>query len=344
MLNVENLTIQYLYGNTAIKNLSFSCGYGEKIAVFSRSEGGKTSLLKCIAGLIPIKEGRIIIDGKDAAKAPVKARDVQMLYEDGGAMPWKSVKFHLTYPLRLRKVKREERNAIAEAAAKDFNIYPVYGYLTRYLFEDDILRLAFARTAVRKAKVTLIDNPFSRVKSAYRKELFMELLPKIRTLSGAVLFATDSLDEAMTVGDKIIFLHYGLCMQIGTVNELKESPASLEVDKTFNPARARNNTVLQQDENGVYASVFNEKIYVNGIPAEREVIVSYGVALSSDGVDVPPASYRYENGAFTVAFPSGGEITTVPPAGESYNISVAKGNIHFFDALTEKRLTTVIKE
>ena len=74
--NVENITVKYNFGATAIQNLTFSARKGEIFCIFGKSESGKTSLLKGLSGLAPIKDGKITLDGENYSEKSIFEKNV----------------------------------------------------------------------------------------------------------------------------------------------------------------------------------------------------------------------------------------------------------------------------
>lgn len=262
-LSVQSLSVSYFYGASAVKELDLDCTEGEKIAFISADEGGKTTVLKCVAGLTPATSGKILVKGEDITANKTKQRDVCMLFDDGGIMKWSTVRFHLEYPLRLRKVSKTERTEKIKAVAKQFGLTPILTDLGRMVYPDDIVRIGFARAVLRNASVTLIDDVFALLKAQQRKTVFREMLPVIKGLKGVVLFATSDIDEAFSVGDRIVVMNFGFIHQIGTPEELKNKPSTLFVDTLVTPLRAVSECDVIGVEGAPETLVFGKTVKLN---------------------------------------------------------------------------------
>jgi multiple sugar transport system ATP-binding protein len=340
-LKLEALTQKYLYGATALSSLSLECAEGEKIAVLAGEEGGKTSLLKCIAGLYPATEGRIFIDGKDVTFAKIKDRGVMLVHSDGGLIKRMSLRKNLELPLKIRKLPKEQRKLLVEKVASDFGIAPVLDDFAYKLFPEDRLRAALARTAIRQSPVVLIDDIFALVPSGRRKAMFVELLPKLRALRrSAVLFATSSAEEAMSAGDRVLVLHFGMPQQMGTPREVKDSPATLVVDRWFNPYKNRMEAEVETDADGVFVRLLNKR-YPVSVPygnVGKKVICSF-CCRAEEGGALPISDYFYDGDTLWVR--CGGLFAKADghyPA-RGYKITIEETSIQLFGADSEKRLT-----
>lgn len=233
MLEVEGLTKTYLYGCRALSHLSFTVNDGETLAVFAEQEGGKTSLLKCLAGILPYEEGRILLDGKDLKEIPPKEREVRMIYEDGGLLKRRKVAKNLNYPLKLRGIPKEEREKTVREILERMGIGYLESEYPSYLYPDDVIRVAFSRMFLSKERLAVADNPFALLTGNERENLFRELSP---LLTGrTAVFATDSLSEALSIGNKLLILHFGTAAGYGTKEELYARPSTLYTAKLLYP-------------------------------------------------------------------------------------------------------------
>jgi len=340
MLKLDSLTIQYLYGATGAKEISLECAKGECIAVLAGEEGGKTSLFKCISGLYPATSGKIILDGEDITKKKIKERNIMLVHGDGGILKTRSVRKNLELPLQIRKIPKEERKNLIEIAAKEYGLYPVLDDFAYRLFDDDRVRLALARTSIRKSSLVMLDDIFALAPKGQRKTMFLEFLPKLRALKhAAILFATTSLEEAMSIGNKILVMHYGIAEQMGTPYEVKNYPASVAVDKLVNPYKNRLAVTVTDGGDGRYIQIFN-KPYRVPCPRSfegREVVCSFAADACAEG-NLPISDYFYDGEQLYIN--CGGILAKaqgVPAKG--YNICVDIESIRLFDKSTEKALT-----
>lgn len=240
MLEIKNLSLTYTAATTAVESFSASVEAGERLAVLGGSGAGKTSLLKCLAGLYPATAGSVVLDGVDITLAKPRERGVQMIFEDLGLAPWQRLVGNMKSVLRLQGVTGKEATARLERLFAEFRLTPVAWDRARTLSDTDAVRAGFLRTKLRDAKIVLIDNPFKKC-AGLRAEMFEDMLPHMETVTvrgGTCIFATDSVEEAFSFSDKIAFMHFGVLEQLGTRTELKDSPASLVVDVTVNPERS----------------------------------------------------------------------------------------------------------
>ena len=335
MLEIKNLNQTYFYGTNALKGISFVLNEGEKIAVLSKNGGGKTSLLKCIAGLFPADYGNIILNGKDITNLKPKDRDVRLVYDDGGLISKRTVKFNLLYPLKIRKIEKNERINKVYSVAKEYGLDPFLNEYAYRLFTPEIIALSLARVALRDSGLTLIDDVFSLANGIERKNLFEKFLPKLRNIPGNVIFATDSVEEAFAFGDRVLILNSGYQDQIGTVEEIRNNPNTLFVDQYVNPEKNRE---LFSVSNGII-SLKNCSLKLCEPYSHNEVFVSYSLIPCENGYSFDATHKFYlGNGQYIYASSDGEKIATF---GSDINLKVAVDttSIKIYDRISEKLLT-----
>ena len=334
MLELVNLEQTYFYGAKAINNLSIKITDGEKVAVLSNSGGGKTSLLKCIAGLFPATNGKILLDGKDITNLKPKDRDVRLVYDDGGLIRKRTVKYNLEYPLKIRKVDKDERLILAYNCLKDYGLEPFYKEYAFRLFEGEIIALALARLGLRDCPLTMIDNLFALTNGQERKDLFRKFLPKLREIGGNVIFATDSLEEAFSFGDRVIVLDGGNLQQFDTPKDLMENPQTLCVEKLVNPHK----TVLVSGVVDGIVEIDNLKIKIKDYDKD-EIILSYCLKIDSDGQEFKLAYKEYVGAGLYKFVNVAGDTILLNELPQEAKVSIDTNSLRLYDRVNEKLLT-----
>ena len=335
MLEVKDLYQNYFYGTNALNGISFVLNEGEKLAVVSNNGGSKTSLLKCIAGLFPASSGSIVLNGKDITNLKIKDRGVRLVYDDGGLIRNRSVLFNLTYPLKIRKMPKNERLSLAYNTAKEYGLEPFVKEMTFRLFTPEIIALSLSRLELRKSPLTLIDDVFSLANGKEREELFNKFLPKLQKIEGNAIFATDSIQEAVSFADKILILNNGYQDQIGTIAELKDNPQSLFVDSYVNPQK-----------NHLICNVIDGVVDIKGIKIKLpltykkdEVFVSYELIPHENGYPFNSVYKKYIGANCYVLINADGEKCLNYTPNVISNVLINKSTIKIFDRVNEKVLT-----
>ncbi len=338
MLKIVDLKQTYFYGTTAIEGINIEIAEGEKIAVLALSRGGKTSLLKCIQGLYPANGGQILLDGKDITNEKIKNRDVRMVYDDGGLIRKRNVRFNLEYPLKIRKLPKNERFAIAYKIAEEYGLLPFFKETTFRLFETEIVSLALARLELRESKLTLIDDIFALLNGEERVRIFNKFLPKLKNLKESVIFTTSSLQEAFSFGDRIMVLNSGCVHQIGSPEELLNNPATLFVDEYVHPYKTR----IVCGTIGNMVEIDNVRLQIEGEYDSTEVFISYLLKNDDKGTNFVVSHKKYiGNGQFCF-YNSIGEAFIGFENEVPSNVSIDLQSIKLFHRITEKSLTFTI--
>jgi len=188
---------------TAVSDLSVTVDEGEFICIVGASGCGKSTLLNMFGGFIQPTHGAVLLCGK-----PITAIEPRcgMMFQQYALFPWKSVRKNVEYPLALRGVSRAERRKTAQ---RFIDMVQLTDFSDRYPIELSggmQQRAALARLLAGDPEVLLMDEPFAALDAMTRQMLQEELL-NIQEKSGkTILFITHSLDEALTLGDKIVVL------------------------------------------------------------------------------------------------------------------------------------------
>jgi NitT/TauT family transport system ATP-binding protein len=237
MITIENVAKRFpLKGGedvfTAIRNVTFSIGEGEFIALVGPSGCGKSTLLNMISGLDPASEGRVEVDGK-----PVGANvrdDVGYLFQKDALLPWKTVQENVELPLVFRKAPqadrvREANDWIGRVGLKGFE-----KYYPHQLSGGMRKRVSLAATFVYKPRILLMDEPFSALDVQTRNLMENELLDLWQEHRKTVLFVTHDLEEAIALADRVVVM---------TAN-----PGTIKTEFDIDLARPRNVNEVRFDE------------------------------------------------------------------------------------------------
>ena len=225
----KDLTVQYFGYDAAISGISTTFSDGINV-VFAAEKGGKTTFLKALAGIIP-HQGELTLDGENVDDISLQDRDFQMLFDDYALFSRRSVRYNLEYPLKLRKVPKAERRARVEEIAPLFDLEIMLDAPVYRLNEWLKVTLVLCRAYLRRPRVLLIDNIFSKLSLPERKEAFRRFLSLFR--EGIVIYATDSTEEAAALSKEIKFLSCGYLMQEGSADELARMPKTVSAFSTW---------------------------------------------------------------------------------------------------------------
>ncbi|MBP5404478.1 MAG: ABC transporter ATP-binding protein [Clostridia bacterium] len=229
-LTCRDVNVGYFGYDNVIRGFSadFSDGFN---VVFAGEKGGKTTLLKGLAGVIESK-GDILFDGEDVRGLSLQERDFAMVFDDLALFERRSVRYNLEYPLKLRKLPKERRNEIVREAAALFDLDVMIDAAVYKLNVWHKTALSLCRAYLRRARVTFIDNVFASLDLETRREAFYRFMP-LFSGRGIVVYATDSVSEAAFLSEEILYLNCGYLLQKGSLSELSEKPACAASFLTF---------------------------------------------------------------------------------------------------------------
>jgi multiple sugar transport system ATP-binding protein len=234
-----------------LDRLSLTVEEGEFFVVVGPSGIGKTTLLRCIAGLEVLDGGCVIIAGRDVTNVPPYRRNVAMTFESYALYPHLSVFENIASPLRAR---RQDQAAVEKAVSEVARLLRIDQLLDRRPHEisgGQKQRTALGRTLVARPDVFLLDEPISHLDAKIRHELRRQFhhLQELRRV--ATVYVTHDYAEALSLGDRIGIMGNGGLVQIGTAREVFGRPSTLFVARhlgqpSINEIRCRLTTASGQ--------------------------------------------------------------------------------------------------
>jgi len=198
----------------------------EFLVLVGPSGSGKTTLLRIIAGLEHITRGDLMFDGERMNDVDVGDRDIAMVFQNYGLYPHMSVYDNLAFGLRRRKMDKDEIDRRVRNASELLNIAPYLRRRPRQLSGGQRQRVALGRAIVRDPRVFLLDEPLSNLDAHLRVQMRTEILKVHRTVSATAIYVTHDQIEALTMGDRIVVMAEGRIHQVGTPDELYETPVN----------------------------------------------------------------------------------------------------------------------
>ena len=226
-MSIELKAVTKYFGQSAaVEKVSFAIKEGELVALLGPSGGGKTTVLRMIAGLEMPSEGELLIRGQVVNQIPVQRRNIGFVFQNYALFQNMNVFKNIAFGLQVKKWKRDE---IEARVAELIKLLELDGLEKRYphqLSGGQRQRVAIARALAPKPDVLLLDEPFSAVDARIRQELRQWLVHLHHDLNLTTLFVTHDQEEAMEVADRIVIFSRGKLEQIGTPREVYEQPAN----------------------------------------------------------------------------------------------------------------------
>jgi iron(III) transport system ATP-binding protein len=214
-----------------IDDVSFTVSPGEILVILGASGCGKTTTLRCIAGLEQPTSGSIVIDGKpmfdDRVNVPPEHRRLGMVFQSYALWPHKTVYGNIAYGLG-KMSEAEKRQKVRDA----LDLVGLSGTEDRYpstLSGGQQQRIALARSAAARPKVMLLDEPLSNLDAKLREQMRIELRKLIKDLGMTAIYITHDQSEAMALADTVIFMKGGKIEQMASPRHIYSRPATKAV-------------------------------------------------------------------------------------------------------------------
>ena len=359
MASVELDGINKVYENGfhAVQDLSIDVADGEFLVLVGPSGCGKSTALRMVAGLEDISSGELRIGGKRVNDLDPQDRDIAMVFQSYALYPHMTVGDNMAYGLKLRKMPKDQIAQRVNKAAEMLELTPLLERRPAQLSGGQRQRVAMGRAIVREPQVFLMDEPLSNLDAKLRVQTRTQIAKLQRDLGVTTVYVTHDQTEAMTMGDRIAVLKDGLLMQVGTPQDLYDTPANVFV-AGFIGSPAMN--ILE-------APVANGKMQLGAksidLPASTVAALAGGTSVVvgmrpedlriSDGPDAWPVEVQIVEGlgadayVYTdVALPGGNTHQVVvrtdgrqhPTRGSVLNVEAIAHHTHFFSPATGERL------
>ena len=224
-IDVTNVTKKF--GDfVALDDVSVSLPTGQLTALLGPSGGGKSTLLRIIAGLDTADSGVVSIEGTDATKLPPQKRNVGFVFQHYAVFKHMTVAKNVAFGLEIRKKPKREVEARVEELLKLVHLSQFSHRLPSQLSGGQRQRMALARALAVEPKVLLLDEPFGALDAKVRKELRDWLRRLHDEVHVTTVFVTHDQEEALEVADEIVVINEGRVEQIGTPDQLYDEPAN----------------------------------------------------------------------------------------------------------------------
>lgn len=232
-VELKNLSKTYDKKILALENINLTIEDGQFFVLLGPSGAGKTTTLRCIAGLEKIDSGSVLFDNESVTEDQPASRDVSFVFQQFSLYPHYTVYENLAFPLRspMRKLPEDEIKMKIEDISKMLKISNKLKNKATELSGGEMQRVAIGRALVRKPNIYLMDEPLSSLDAKLRESLRIELKNIQTNLNATILYVTHDQAEATTLADKIGVLKEGKIVQIGTPEEIYENPNSIYVSQ-----------------------------------------------------------------------------------------------------------------
>ena len=345
----------------ALNKLDLQVEDGEFLVLVGPSGCGKSTCLRMLAGLEEVNEGSIKIGDRDVTNLAPKDRDIAMVFQSYALYPHMTVRENMGFALSIAGMPKHEIEERVQEAAKILDLEPYLDRKPKAMSGGQRQRVAMGRAIVRKPQVFLMDEPLSNLDAKLRVQTRTQIAKLQRDLGVTTVYVTHDQTEAMTMGDRIVVLKDGLLMQVGTPQELYDTPQNVFVagfigspamniieapvsdgsvmlgNKSVPLPAATAAALKQRGASKVIVGFRPEDLRISDSERSWPVEVQIVEGLGAD-------AYVYTE----VELPGGAKQQVVvrtdgrvhPRRGEMLNLEAVEQHQHMFDAETGERLPT----
>ena len=210
----------------AVNELDLEIRDGEFIVLVGPSGCGKTTSLRMLAGLEPVDEGDILIDGRSVLRLAPRERDIAMVLQNYALYPHMNVADNLAFALQIAKLDRAEIKARVTEVARILDLQEYLNRKPSQLSGGQRQRVAMGRAIVRQPRVFLMDEPLSNLDAKLRVATRSQIAALQRRLAVTTVYVTHDQVEAMTMGDRVAVMKDGVLQQVDVPGVLYDSPVN----------------------------------------------------------------------------------------------------------------------
>ncbi len=344
---LDHLGKTYTGGTRALVDCSLDVADGELVVLVGPSGCGKSTLLRLVAGLEEVTAGTIRIGDRDATALSAQERNVAMVFQDYALYPHMTARENLTFPLRMHRVTRPERDERVARVAESLGLTTLLERLPKELSGGQRQRVAMGRALVREPDAFLMDEPLSNLDARLRTQVRAEIKALQRRTKTTTLYVTHDQVEAMTLGDRVAVLDKGVLQQVAPPRELYDRPVNAFVAGFMgNPPMNLFPTRLEPEHGHVVMHVGDQVVLVGDRrDAPLRVPITGGVrpeaiAIAADGADALHATVAHVEllGHETLVHADVGDVRLVVRVagmaarrpGERVSLRIDPARVHLF--------------
>ncbi|MCB2115795.1 MAG: sn-glycerol-3-phosphate ABC transporter ATP-binding protein UgpC [Rhodobacteraceae bacterium] len=330
-----------------VDNFNLDIADQEFLVLLGPSGCGKSTTMRMIAGLEEVSDGEIWLGDRMVNKLEPKDRDISMVFQSYGLYPNLSVYENIRFPLRVRKVPKDQHHEMVMNAIRMVELEDFMDRRPADLSGGQRQRVALGRAIVRKPTVFLMDEPLSNLDAKLRVSTRAQIKNLQSKLKTTTVYVTHDQIEAMTLADRVVVMNAGRIQQVGTPTDIYNMPANTFVASFIgSPAM---NLVEGDLKEGVFSGA---GMRVEGLPTRIEGKVTLGfraedatIVQSGGQIAAPMYSIELLGEATMITWRLGKALVSVKTnkdfraqIGDEVQAGIPNGICHLFDTATGERL------
>ncbi|WP_226782474.1 ABC transporter ATP-binding protein [Oceaniglobus trochenteri] len=330
-----------------VENFDLDIADQEFLVLLGPSGCGKSTTMRMIAGLEDVTDGQILLGDKVVNDLEPKDRDISMVFQSYGLYPNLSVYENIRFPLRVRKVPKDQHHDMVMKAIAMVELEDFMDRRPAELSGGQRQRVALGRAIVRKPTVFLMDEPLSNLDAKLRVSTRAQIKNLQSKLKTTTVYVTHDQIEAMTLADRVVVMNKGKIQQVGTPTDIYDNPANTFVASFIgSPAM---NLVEGRLEDGVFSA---DGIRVEGLPASASGNVTLGfraedaeIVEEEAQISAPMYSIELLGEASMITWRLAGSLVSIKTnkeyraeIGEVVKARIPAAICHLFDTKTGERI------
>jgi multiple sugar transport system ATP-binding protein len=339
----------------AVNKLDLDIEDGEFMVLVGPSGCGKSTALRMLAGLEEVNEGTVFIGDRDVTHRPPKERDIAMVFQNYALYPHMTVADNMGFALKMQGIAKDERAKRVQEAAELLGLVEFLDRKPKALSGGQRQRVAMGRAIVRNPQVFLMDEPLSNLDAKLRVATRTQIAELQNRLGVTTVYVTHDQVEAMTMGDRVAVLNFGLLQQVDTPLHLYDNPVNkfvagfigspamnlLEADLTDGGAQIGSYKIpIQRD---VLAKAGDDKTITVGVRPEAFKVAEDGLPvkvvvieeLGADAFLYGTAEHNEQHQQLVARI----DARMTVEKGSMIHLAPVPEKLHLFSTSTEERLT-----
>jgi len=347
MARLQLKNVNKRWGNfIGVDNFDLDIADQEFLVLLGPSGCGKSTTMRMIAGLEDVTDGQIVFDGRVVNDLEPKDRDISMVFQSYGLYPNLSVYENIRFPLRVRKVPKEQHDDMVMTAVRMVELEDFMDRRPADLSGGQRQRVALGRAIVRKPTVFLMDEPLSNLDAKLRVSTRAQIKNLQSRLKTTTVYVTHDQIEAMTLADRVVVMNAGRIQQVGTPTDIYDMPSNTFVASFIgSPAM---NLVAGALQDGVFRS---DGIRVEGLSRGVSGDVTLGfraedaeIVQGEGQIEAPMYSIELLGEASMITWRFGDSLVSIKTGkeyraeiGETVRARIPADICHLFDTASGER-------
>lgn len=272
-LEIEGVTKSFGAQNACV-DVTLSICKGELFYLLGPSGCGKSTLLSMIGGLLEPDTGEILLGGSSLKGIPANKRAVNTIFQSYALFPHLSVFENVAFGLRIKRypdeiIRQNVLEMLTTVSMEDFQ-----NRMPSELSGGQQQRVAIARALVNEPEVLLLDEPFAALDAKLRRQMQLELKSLQHKLKMTFICVTHDQDEALAMADKIAVMNEGRIIQVGTPQEIYNTPKNKFVGTFIGEANFHKNTLIRPEKIKISSSAPTNFEHISGVIKDRSFLGS----------------------------------------------------------------------